>query len=374
MTQQNYSYAPPLSSTFPIQFSPDGSWSGGIQTIEVDNGSNLTLSVYADNQLIRTVGPYISRFNLNTSGGWQSVRIVASSATIQPSDSVTIILYDSQVVPPLLPAFGVSSWGGGSTPNALIDVNPGDNLMAWQVEQIIQWIAGDLDNSLVIQENTQAGGNTYGIYAKDSTGTVRPLLMLGYAGNVRFYNAGGGGVYVLSQDGTIALLSIDAGGNVTVAGAINAASADIAGLTIDSIGDLTGPGRISSQHCGGFNKPLTTGVTLSPPSLISNPNAPANTWFRNSLSGIVPPSASTATFVIEYSDLSGGNGNPAVYVGSAPTSTIWVQSFSLNANRAQLSCTIDITSGYLDLYIASSYLGAPDNELNIYVTHYEGES
>lgn len=370
MTQKNYSYAPPTATNFPIQFTPGGSWPGGVQTIEVDNGSNLTLSVYADGQLIRTVGPYISRFNVNTSGGWGTVRIVANAATIQPSDSVTIILYDSQVVPPLLPAFGVSSWGGGSTPNALVNVSPGDNLLAWQVQQIVNLLTGVMTGQAVSIANQLSLIDT-------ATDTAKRLAAVTDGANsdlVVWNNAASAKLLTLTDAGALTLIASISAVSASLTGELSAASAAIAGLTVDTIGNLTGPGRISSQHCGGFNKPLTTGVTLSPPSLISNPNAPANTWFRNSLSGIVPPSASTATFVIEYSDLSGGNGNPAIYVGSAPTATIWIASFSLNPNRAQLTCTIDVTSGYLDLYIASSYQGAPDNALNIYVTHYEGQS
>ena len=249
MTQQNYSYAPPLASTFPIQFTPGGSWPGGVQTIEVDNGSNLTLSVYADGQLIRTVGPYIARFNVNTSGGWGTVRIVANTATIQPSDSVTIILYDSQVVPPLLPAFGVSSWGGGSTPNALVGINPGDNLLAWQVQQIIDLLTGvmtgqlvDIANSLrlILISFLSFGDDNHGWWSQIPNANIEQL---------RCYDAGAGTGFQFAAMNTSKQLAFLDGhtAELSLFGELLAPSANVAGLTVDASGNLVSPGEISAK-------------------------------------------------------------------------------------------------------------------------------
>ena len=163
--------APPTTTTFPIQFSPDGSWQSGVRTVEVDNGSALTLSVYADGQLIRTVGPYISRFNLNTAAGWQQIRITANDATIQATDSVTIVFYDQAVTPPLLPAFGVSSWGAGAIPNALVAVNPGDQIMAWQVQQLVNLLTGVMTGQQLKLANEL-------VLLDPSTNTVKRLVAL----------------------------------------------------------------------------------------------------------------------------------------------------------------------------------------------------
>ncbi|MHB1701135.1 MAG: hypothetical protein ACYCSN_13575 [Acidobacteriaceae bacterium] len=384
--QNTIAVAPPLPSTFPLQFSPGGSWPSGIGTVEVDNGSALTLSVYADGQLIRTVGPYISRFNLNTSAGWQQIRITANDATIQVTDSVTIVFYDQAVTPPLLPAFGVSSWGGGSVPNALVAVNPGDQILAWQVQQLVLFLTGqmaqaqvwgkdasDMSAILPIGGNIQLDDATAAKFLRMSSGVLQIVNAAYTQSLIGLDDSGNLNILAKIAAASASLTGAIAAASATLSGALDAASANIAGLTIDTIGDLTSPGRISSQHCGGFNQPLTTGVTLSPPALISSLNAPANSWFEVDLAGIVPPAANAVTVTVEYAESATVNSNPAIYLGDASTSTIWIQSFSLNANRAQITATVP-TAGFLGVYIASGYGGAPSNSFNVYVTHYEGDS
>ena len=142
MSQQTFTASPPAVSQFPITFNLAGQWRPGIRTIEVDNATALTLTVVADGAVIRTVPPYVPRFNVNTGGGWQTIQVKSNGAAIQTTDTLTIIVYDQLVVPPLLPSFGPAAWGGGAIPNSLVTVAPGDSFAAWQVQQIIDLLTG----------------------------------------------------------------------------------------------------------------------------------------------------------------------------------------------------------------------------------------
>jgi hypothetical protein len=153
MAQQSFTFTPPTATTFspPLQIQPRGLL--GMKTIEIDNGSALSLSVYADGNLIRTVAPYVSRFCLNTSGEWQQIQVSGNNASIASTDTVTIVVYDDVLVPPLVPAFGVSAWGGGAVPNALQPVTPGSQLLAWNVQQLINLLTGVMTGQPVSLKN-----------------------------------------------------------------------------------------------------------------------------------------------------------------------------------------------------------------------------
>lgn len=353
------------------------------------------------------------------------ISISGDGTTPYATSTLQIQVQDEVAGIPFAGQFGPGGWGSGSAPSVLTPVNPGDQILWWQVQQVINLLTGampgqvvKLANELILLDpvtNTVkrlvaiANGANSDLAIKNNADTVDILTIddlgnLTLTGNVQIpgsfilldpvtnttkrlvaipngtnsdlaikNNADNANLLLLDDAGNVTALGQISGASASISGALSAASANIAGVTVDTIGDVTAPGRISSQHCGGFNQPLTTGVTLNPPALISNPNAPANTWFEVDLAGIVPPSASAVTVTVEYAESSAVNSNPAIYLGDASTSTIWIQSFSLNANRAQITATVP-TAGFLGVYIASGYAGAPSNSFNVYVTHYEGDS
>lgn len=208
VSQQTFTASPPAASQFPISFNLAGQWRPGIRTIEVDNATALTMTVVADGAVIRTVPPYVPRFNVNTGGGWQDIQIKSNGAAIQATDTLTIIVYDQLVVPPLLPSFGPAAWGGGAVPNSLVAVNPGDGFAAWQVQQLIDLLTGVMTGQEVTIGNTIA--------------TAMRVILLG-GGLVELDDALAGKKFVrcsadefqiLNAAGTAALLRMDDAGNI----------------------------------------------------------------------------------------------------------------------------------------------------------------
>lgn len=134
---------PPVASQFPITINRETI--AGIASVEVDNGSALGLVVTADGATIQAIAPYVARFAVNTSNLWATIVVdIDHTATIQPTDLINIICYDTAVVPPLLPSFGPSAWGGGSDPASLTRINPGDQFLAWQVNQFFDALEGTI--------------------------------------------------------------------------------------------------------------------------------------------------------------------------------------------------------------------------------------
>lgn len=94
-----YSKAPPTASDFPVTV--DVSQYGGARTIEIDNASGLVLDIFGDGQFLRRIPNYIPRFLPNTGGSWGSIRIENPSGVVNTGDTLTVMAYDSVVVPPL---------------------------------------------------------------------------------------------------------------------------------------------------------------------------------------------------------------------------------------------------------------------------------
>ena len=90
-------YNPPVQATFLFEITPN-ILPLGCRTLEVDNVSNLTLSVLGDGAPIRELTPYNHRVMLNTGGAWQNIRVTATG-TVQPNDVITINAFDTLQVP-----------------------------------------------------------------------------------------------------------------------------------------------------------------------------------------------------------------------------------------------------------------------------------
>ena len=92
MTQQYFNAAPPAAAQFPIRFGDiRAPGQPGWRTIDVDNRTALLLTVTADGQIVYLVSPYARRVCQNTTGAWQNVTISRNAATIQASDTLTVI-------------------------------------------------------------------------------------------------------------------------------------------------------------------------------------------------------------------------------------------------------------------------------------------
>ena len=284
MSQQTFTASPPDASQFPVTFNLAGQWRPGIRTIEVDNATALTLTVVADGAVIRTVPPYVPRFNVNTGGGWQTIQIKSNGAAIQTTDTLTIIVYDQLVVPPLLPSFGPAAWGGGAIPNSLVPVAPGDAFAAWQVQQIIDLLTGvmtgqavTLHNGLVTIAGNITATNSFALDVRDASLGSKAIRCVN--NELRVYDA---------ADNTV-LIFLDDAGRFTINGG-SAASLVIAdrstGLsdyfalyvqskilrffsgvngdraTLDEAGNFATVARISSPTTGASGKPLLNTVPI----------------------------------------------------------------------------------------------------------------
>ena len=140
MAQVNRVYQPPAASQTFLTITPS-ELPNGCRTIEVDNGSGLSVLVYCDGALTRVVSPYIARIIVNTGGSWGTIQFVTTGTPVS-TDILNIVAFDTIVVPTSLPSFGPFSWGGGSVPNHLVPVVPGDQFLAWQVDQFINLLTG----------------------------------------------------------------------------------------------------------------------------------------------------------------------------------------------------------------------------------------
>lgn len=219
MGQIIQSFAPPKAANFPLNVQA-GNTIGPIQTVEVDNGSNLTLSVYGDGTLIRTLTPYVSRWNINTAGGWSQITVSANNAAIQATDQVTVICYD-QVVPVLFPpSFGVSAWGAGATPNNLVGITPGNSLLAWQVQQFVNLLTGVMTGQPVsINNEILSIGSIAGVrvYDRDQVGNDYFEWYTNLSSARLFSSVHNGDVFSVDESG-----DVTAQGNIVALGILSA--------------------------------------------------------------------------------------------------------------------------------------------------------
>lgn len=104
-------YNPPVQATFLFEVTPINLGNAGCRTMEVDNVSNLELTVVGDGAPIGVITPYNVRVLLNTGGSWGNVRVTATG-TVQANDVVRITAFDTIQVP------------GGAPVQSFASVNP----------------------------------------------------------------------------------------------------------------------------------------------------------------------------------------------------------------------------------------------------------
>lgn len=171
-----------------------------------------------------------------------------STLQIQVQDEVAGIPFAGQ--------FGPGGWGSGSAPSVLTPVNPGDQILWWQVQQIINLLTGSMPGQVVKLANEL-------ILLDPSTNTVKRLVAIPNGTNSYLAvknNANNANLLLLDDAGHLTILSgIVAGGqfygaslHVTGAGeidgALSAASAVINGtLEAGEIVSTAASGAIGLQ-------------------------------------------------------------------------------------------------------------------------------
>lgn len=215
--------------------------------------------------------------------GWRSFYFVTDGAAMFPTSSLVIQAQDSQAPTLPLSPFGTSAWGAGADPGGLTQINPGDQILAWQLRQFYFALTGAFNVNIV-------------------TGT--------------FSNTGGASFGALGQ------LFIDTLGNLTDA------------LGAATFGAITSLGRISSAAVGVSGKPLLNTVIVSPRVLTTIPVANFGSGQHNLVTLTGLPASAVAAFVTAVYLGPGGMTYPVsleLYAGSGgSTDTLAIDSESVN--------------------------------------------
>ena len=232
MGQVNRVFQPPTASPTFLTITPSD-LPNGCRTIEVDNGSGLSVSVYCDGALQRVVSPYIARIIVNTGGSWGTIQFVTTGTPVS-TDIINIVAFDTIVVPSSLPSFGPFSWGGGATPNHLVPVVPGDQFLAWQIDQIINLLTGVMTGQSIFL----GGDNRTGGIAYPTTGDTLTFELDGLTALIYNFNWATNVYNDFLIDGNPLRLNADSLATVIVGGPLNVHSAFLAtGIAIPTGAD-----------------------------------------------------------------------------------------------------------------------------------------
>lgn len=133
----------PNQIKLPIIFDPKGTWpgTGTCGYIAITNGTAavITISDLTGHAFFNV--PTYQSYTLVVPN-YTAVQLTnATGATIQPNDVLNVALYD-QAGSLSFSSFGPAAWGSGPQPGVLTQINPGDQFLTWQVNQLIQYITG----------------------------------------------------------------------------------------------------------------------------------------------------------------------------------------------------------------------------------------